>query len=261
MKWGITVNFSIRVNEIEQLLYKEAPKALAYEWDNIGLLCGKRYQTVTGVYLCLDVTPAAIEEAASCGCNLIVSHHPFIFSKIKNINYETYFGTMFRHAIMHEMNIISMHTNMDKAKNGINQLLAEKLGLTDIKPLIPEEEGTGMGRVGNVNPIEFDKFCKFVSEKLNSPIKIKGENEIIKKVAVVGGSGFEFEQEAIKQGCDVIVTGDVKYHQAVESQIKIIDAGHYPTEICVLEIFENILKPTGVKIVKSTIPDVFRFVM
>lgn len=251
----------MKVKDIEQLIYNEAPKALAYEWDNTGLLCGNKDADVTGICVCLDVTPDTIKKAVSGGANTIVSHHPFIFSGIKNIDYTSYFGSMLHSVVLNNLNIISMHTNIDKAKNGINEMLAQKLGFKNIEPLIPEENGAGMGRMGEISDISFKEFCKFVSNTLNTPIKTVGNNNTIKKAAVVSGSGIDFENEAIKNGCDVLITGDVKYHQALEAKINIIDAGHYPTEIYVLEVFENILKKTGIKIIKSVNSDVFEFVI
>ena len=122
----------MKVKDIEQLIYNEAPKALAYEWDNTGILCGDKNADVTGICVCLDVTPDTIEKAISSGANTIVSHHPFIFSGIKNIDYTSHFGSMLHSVISNNLNIISMHTNIDKAKNGINEMLAQKLGFKNI---------------------------------------------------------------------------------------------------------------------------------
>ena len=257
----------MKINDILEKLEAFAPKALAYEWDNVGLLCGNRDAAVKGVCVCLDASLDAIEKAIENDCNVILTHHPFIFRKIGEIDYNSYFGKMMNLIMKNDISVISAHTNMDKAKDGINQRLAQSLELENIKILEKDRnnEAAGMGRYGDLKEeMTFGEFCEFVGEKLKTPLRAIGNRDkIIKRAAVGGGSCIEMADLAMSEGCDVFVTGDVKYHEAMDYMregLCIIDAGHYATEICVVDIFEEMLLGTDVKIVKEMNSDVYSFV-
>lgn len=255
----------MRVNDILNIVESFAPKALAYEWDNVGLLCGDKNSEVTGICVCLDASLEAVERAVENNCNLIITHHPFIYRKIGAIDYNSYFGKMTSLIMKHDISVISAHTNMDKAAKGINQRLAEILELDNIKILEEDSENAGMGRYGDLKKeITFGEFCEVVKKKLNTPLRAIGSKDtLIKRVAVGGGSCIDMAELAMQKGCDVFVTGDVKYHEAMDFMregICIIDAGHYATEICVVEIFEEMLSDCGVKIIKEYNSDVYSFV-
>lgn len=256
----------MRVKDILEIIDNFAPFSLAYEWDNVGLLCGSKNAEVTGICVCLDASKEAIKKAIDNGCNLIITHHPFIYGKIGDINYESYFGKMLSMLIKNDISLISAHTNIDKAQNGINQRLAQILSLSDIKVLEEEKgyNGAGMGRYGKLQKeMSFEEFALFVKERLNTPLRVTGNlNTKIKTVAVGGGSCIEEADIAIEKGCDVFVTGDVKYHGALDNLregLCIIDAGHYATEICVLDIFCEMLKDIDIKVVKEENCDVYKF--
>lgn len=256
----------MKVKDILEIIDDFAPFSLAYEWDNVGLLCGSQNAEVTGICVCLDASKEAIKTAIENGCNLIITHHPFIYRKIGDIDYNSYFGQMLNMMIKNDISLISAHTNIDKAENGINQKLAKVLSLSDIK-VLEEEKGyqnAGMGRYGKIEKeMSFEEFALFVKERLNTPLRATGSlDKKIKTVAVGGGSCIEEADIAIEKGCDVFVTGDVKYHEALDNMrdgLCIIDAGHYATEICVLDIFCEMLKDTDIKIVKEKNTDVYEF--
>lgn len=257
----------MKVQDILNIIDNFAPFSLAYEWDNIGLMCGKKETEVKGICICLDASKEAIQKAIDEGCNVVLTHHPFIFRKIGNISFDSYFGEMVNMAIKNDISIISSHTNIDKAKDGINQRLAEILDLDNIKILEDDKnyEDAGMGRYGDLkNEMTLGEFSKYVMEKLKTPLRAIGNPDTkIKNVAVGGGSCIEDAQIAIEKGCDVFVTGDVKYHEALDFMregICIIDAGHYATEICVLDVFSDMLKGVDVKVVKEMNKDVYSFV-
>ena len=255
----------MKVNDILKKIEDFAPKTLAYEWDNVGLLCGNKDEEVTGICVCLDASLEAVEKAIENNCNLIVTHHPFIYRKIGSIDYNSYFGKMTSLIVKHNISVISAHTNMDKAANGINQRLAEIIGLDNIKILEEDAENAGMGRYGDLQKeMTFGEFCENVKEKLNTSLRAIGSKDtLIKKAAVGGGSCIDMAELAMQKNCDVFVTGDVKYHEAMDFMregICIIDAGHYATEICVVKIFEEILSDCGVKVIKEYNSDVYSFV-
>lgn len=260
--WKGDVNMQIKdlLNKINDF----APLSLAYEWDNCGLLCGREDAMVSGVCVCLDVSKEVIQKAINNGCNTILSHHPFIFGKLNTIDTSSYFGEMLRQIIKNNINVISMHTNIDKAENGINARLAKILDLENVEVLEKDSayENASLGRMGTLKEdMTFDRFCAFVSEKLNTEVRVSGNGKRqIKKVAVGGGSCFELAELAIKEGCDAFITGDIKYHQAMDAQrdgICLIDAGHYGTEICVIDIFKELLSEFDVKVVEEKNTDVF----
>jgi len=338
------------ISEIEKL----APKNLIQEWDNVGLIVGSYTDDVQKVLVCLDVTPRVVDEAIQMEADLIVSHHPFIFTSIKSIRKDSPIGEMVYKLIKNEISVYSAHTNLDTAEKGVNYLLAEKLNLKnhealqvtakeklfklavfvpldyadkirnvlgdcgagwignyshcsfqtkgmgtfkplegadpftgdvgklekveevkietivpqkllnktinamikahpyeevayDIYPLENQSKTFGLGRIGYLEQemilMDFVKKVKAVLEVCN--VKVVGDlNRNIKKVAVCGGSGASSINTAVFKGADVLVTGDIKYHEAHEAiaqGLALIDAGHWATEIIVVPYLVNYL--------------------
>ena len=257
----------MKVKDILDIINNFAPFSLAYDWDNVGLMCGKKDTEVSGICICLDASKEAIKKAIDENCNVVITHHPFIFRKIGNLNLDSYFGEMVSMAIKNDISIISAHTNIDKAKNGINQKLAEIIGLKEIKVLEEDENdlSSGMGRYGQLqSEMTFSEFSIYINKKLNTSLRAIGSPDAkIKTVAVGGGSCIESAAVAMQKGCDAFVTGDVKYHEALDFMregICIIDAGHYATEICVVDIFAQLFEDKDIKVVKEMNSDVYSFV-
>ena len=249
----------MKINDIIERLEKEFPTELAYEWDNVGLLVGDRDREVTTVVTCLDVTEDVIEFAKNAEAELIISHHPVIFSPINRINGDTKNGKLLMDAIENKIAIYSAHTNCDKAENGINTRLAEMFNLKDVEPL----QEDGLGRIGTLEPsVEFCELAKSVEDKLSVKIRFCGDTKTtVKKVAICSGAGGDVIPSAIEKGADVLVTGDTKYHQMLDSKddINIIDAGHFGTECIVTEIFARILCDMGVQVFWKDTEDVFKY--
>lgn len=255
----------MKLKDIIKIVENEYPPKLSYEWDNPGLFYGNVESDIKKVMVTLDITPAAIEEAKNQGAKLILSHHPFTMDGLKTLSDNSMHSDMVKEIIKNEIAVFSAHTNMDTAKNGINQKLAEIFELENCEILDKNFDfcDCGLGRVGVLKKqMPLYDFCEVVKEKLNTPfVRVCGENKNIKKVCVASGSCSEFVPLAISKGADVIITADMKYHNCIEfvyDGISIIDAGHYPTEIIVMDMFENLLKGTELEIIKSEIKDIFK---
>lgn len=258
----------MKASEIIKVIEKICPERLAYQWDNVGLLCGDAEKEVKKVFVTLDTNVDTVKEAIQNCADMIVSHHPILRDGIKRIDYSTAEGQMLKLLIQNDIPIFAAHTNMDTAKGGINDKLAEMFDLTDIKILDihTDDISAGLGRYGKLkNPIKFKEFSEKCKTILNTSfLRVSGDFERdIKTVAVASGSCSEIIPLAKKKGADVIITGDMKYHNMIDMTklgICIIDAGHYPTEICVMDIFENILKDCDIKVIKSKNKDIFKLI-
>lgn len=249
----------MKINDIIEILEKEFPTELAYEWDNVGLLVGDRNRDVQNVVTCLDVTEDVIEFAKNADAQLIISHHPVLFSPINRINRDTKIGKLLMDAIENKIAIYSAHTNCDKAENGINSRLAEMFELEAVEPL----EADGLGRIGKLSrAVPFCEFAKTVEEKLGTKVRFCGDTKkMVECVAICSGAGGDVLPFAIEKGADVLVTGDTKYHQMLDSKddINVIDAGHFGTEIIVAEIFAKILCDAGASVFWQDAEDVFKY--
>ena len=252
------------VNEIIKLIEKTAPPALAYPWDNSGLLTGSRGKEVKKIYITLDTNKYTVDEAVRLGADMIVSHHPIMFGGIKQIEYNSPSGYVISELIKHDIALYAAHTNMDCANGGINDILAYKLGITgtEIIEKSPDFPGCGLGRIGTVKEQTLKEFAAKVKTALDTPfVRVSGDPEKIIKRAAVGGGACDDLIPAARHMCaDVMVTADMKYHitmDSAESGIAIIDAGHYPTEVFVTDIFKNILKDCGAELLISTEKDIF----
>lgn len=250
--------------EIIDKIESFAPPSLACSWDNPGLLVGSRSSLVTKVLLTLDINKKTSEEAISKGCQMIVSHHPLFLSGIKRIDFDTPDGALIKLLTDNNITAFAAHTNMDAAASGINQTLAEMFSLSDIGILEPTSEGLGIGRYGNLPAeIKAEEFAEIVMKKLNTPfLRISGKRKI-KRLAICSGGGGDYVKFAKEHNCDCLLTGDVKYHHALDARdlgICVIDAGHFPTEKLVCSIFESILKDEPVELAISEDSDVFEVI-
>ena len=252
----------MKLSKIAEILENEFPLSCAYAWDNCGLLLGDRERDIKTVLLSLDVTEAVAEEAKNVGADLILSHHPILFDGTKRITSDTPEGRTVLTLLENKICVYSAHTNCDIAKNGINARLAALFDLSDTEFL----EEDGLGRIGKLKkPMSFADFALFVKNILNTPfVRICGDKEAqVFRIAVASGACADSIPTAVKKGADVIVTADMKYHDMInysQMGISIIDAGHYPTEIIVMNIFYDLLSHTDLKLIKSKNPDIFEFI-
>jgi dinuclear metal center YbgI/SA1388 family protein len=229
-----------RVKDILNSLNLEAPFSLAEPWDNVGLLIGNPDQEVTSILIGLDPTNSLIDEALILGANTVVTHHPVIFRPLSSINTADPNGRLLAKALENRIAIIGCHTNLDSAADGVSDILAAKLGLKDLSPLLPSGEkefsGTGLGRIGSFStPVSATVFMDRVQEVLNlSSIQVAGQiPKKIKTVAVCGGSGSDLAAEAFIRGADIYLSAEIKHDTAIwaiENSFCIIDGTHFATE-------------------------------
>ena len=219
---------SATVGQLYELLKNIAPLELAEEWDNPGLLAGRLDAEVENVLCALDLTPAVIEEAVKLGAGLIVTHHPILFRGRKNLREDDAEGRMLCALVRANLALVAMHTNYDNANPGVNDALSAALALTDVEPL---ENGM---RLGVTEVVRFAAFADRVEEILGGPVRRYGNPErLIHKVAVLGGAGGGFADQALAAGADCYVTGEMSYHKgldAADNGLCVLEAGHAATE-------------------------------
>lgn len=213
------------LNFIETL----APRELKMEWDNVGLLCGGKDRPVTKILVALDPFEHVCREAAAWGAELVVTHHPLIFTAPKSITDETSVGRTIQLLCAHGISAINAHTNLDCAEEGVNDVLANTLELTDVSVIGREN----LLRAGKFEA-DLPEFLAHVKKKLGCKgLRYVDGRKQVCKVAVGGGSCAGGMLDALDAGCDTFVTADVKYNQfwdAKELGLNLIDAGHFQTE-------------------------------
>ena len=233
------------VGEILNYLFMElAPEEASYHWDNVGLLIGRKTKPVTRALVSLDATKAVAEEAKRLGCELVVTHHPIIFHPAKHITDEPDSETALTY-LENGIAVISMHTNLDRALDGVNEILAAKLGLKEIMTLEDEcdENNSHLIRTGFVQTCALPAFAARVKSLLNCPgVRYADGGKPVHEVAVGGGACGGFIEFVAESGLDTRVTADRGYHdfqKAATHGINLIDAGHFETENPVCELVQS----------------------
>jgi dinuclear metal center YbgI/SA1388 family protein len=244
--WKFLIPYKMRAAEIVNIIEEFAPNFLQESWDNSGLSIGNLDKEVNSVILALDCTPEVIDEALSTGAQMVITHHPLIFKGIKRISNTTTLERMIIKIIKNDIIIYSAHTNIDKVISGVSGIMAQKLGLENIKLLKAEGSGEyGLGVIGDLNnPLEFKQVLKLVRDRLDPHLVrcSKPLNNPIKKVAICGGSGGSLIDLARESGAQLFITGDITYHDFFcEDDFMIMDIGHYESEIGLLELLKTIL--------------------
>ncbi|MEA4824289.1 MAG: Nif3-like dinuclear metal center hexameric protein [Clostridiaceae bacterium] len=222
----------MRMQEIFDHLNTLAPVSTAMEYDNPGFLVGDPNRTVTGILVALDCTPEVIAEAVTRGANLIVTHHPVIFNPLLKIVAGSLDGDRIRALLGGGISVISMHTNLDRAAGGVNDCLADRLSLRNVR-LLPD--GEGIGRVGELPaPLGTDSFLTHVKASLDvETVRTTRVEKRVARVAVGGGSCADYLNAAAAAGCDALVTAECKHKQFIEAAhlgLLLVDATHYGTE-------------------------------
>lgn len=225
------------VGPIEQM----APLAEQEKWDNSGFVIGDPQAEVSHVLVALDCTEDVLDEAIECGADMIIAHHPLIFGGVKKISPQNWLGRVIFKAIQHNIIIYAAHTNMDKAAGGVSEVMAQKLGLSCMEPLTPDN----FGIVGILpSPTDVEEFVQKVKKAFSVDV-VRSSNPIdgkISKVAVCGGSGRQFIGNAMEKGAQIYITGDITYHEFyAEKGFMIMDIGHYASEYGIVDVFANIL--------------------
>ena len=229
------------LKEIYEFINSVAPFDIQEGFDNAGFLVGRRDRAVRKILVALDITGEVAEEAARLGAELIVAHHPVIFNPVKSVTDETLTGQVLLALAEQKIAAICAHTNLDAARGGVNDCLAEALELTEIGQLSQagvDDQGHpyGIGRVGTVHRpgLSAREYAAFVKEKLSSSdVRFVDGGKPVQRVAVGGGACGSMMEDAVAQGCDTFVTADLKYNQFLDAKalgLNLLDAGHFPTE-------------------------------
>lgn len=241
------------VQDVCRFLEEFAPPHLAEDWDNVGLLVGDRHQLVQKIMTCLTITPASAAEAVRAGANLIVTHHPLPFKPLKRLTTDNTAGRLLLELIAAKIAVFSPHTAFDSAAEGINQSLAQGLGLVDIAPLVPiiaDKTGLGSGRVGRIPaPAKLSAVVAAVKKFLNlDTVQVVGDlDEKLTKVAVACGSAGTFLDPARRAGCELLITGETNFHTCLEAeatQTRVILTGHFASERFGVEQLATTLQTT-----------------
>jgi dinuclear metal center YbgI/SA1388 family protein len=225
--------------EIIKLLEELAPPSYAFDWDNPGLIAGRKSQEVKKILVALDATKPAVEKAVKEGADLIVTHHPMVFSSVKKINDDDFLGEKLLILIENRIGCYAMHTNYDIA-GGMAEICGEKTGLLDAEPFEWtgewQERPVGIGQVGRLPKKMTLKECaELVKDAFGLPeVLVFGDlNAMVERAAVSPGSGRGMLKEAKNKQVDVLITGDIGHHEGLDSMdmgFAVIEAGHYGLE-------------------------------
>lgn len=227
----------ITVQQVEQKLFDWAPRQLAESWDNVGHLVGDPDREVRRILVSLDITERVVQEAADGGFDLIVSHHPVMnctWHPVQTLRTDNRQGRILTKLTENRTSAICMHTNLDAAEGGVNDVLAQKLGLEGLTPLTEEK----IGRIGTLKcEMPLVEFTRFVIESLGcNGLRYTDCGKPVHRVAVGGGACGDYIPQAIAAGCDTFVTSDLRYHDFLDTtELHLIDAGHFPTEDVICE--------------------------
>ena len=234
-------------NDLIQRFEMFANPALAESWDHVGLQLGNPERPVKRVMTALDCRPEVVQEAIEKNVDFIFNHHPAMFHAVKTLDVRDPQIAMYQTLLEHGITVYAAHTNLDNANGGMNDWLAAQLELTNVEPLqitgIDPISGRdyGMGRLGDLlqpmSPAAFGQWCleKFQLNGARLIVNPADQQQLIKRVAILGGSGQDFWQLAKKRGADAYVTGDVSYHFAhdmIASHLTVVDAGHHIGVVC-----------------------------
>lgn len=244
----------MKCDEIIKRLETLAPITYACEWDNPGLLAGRRNREVKRVFLALDATDEVVDEAVNQRADLLITHHPLIFRAMKKINDDDFIGRRVLKLIQNDISYYAMHTNFDVAPGCMADLAAERLKLTRCAPLEPvvEEDGEvyGIGKTGYLpKPMTLSELGAYVKNAFNLPfVTAYGLDEIKEPVqfaAVSPGAGGSMVKQGVKAGAGVLITGDIGHHDGIDAVacgMAVIDAGHYGLEYVFMDFMEGYLK-------------------
>lgn len=250
-----------------------SPKEYAEKWDNVGLLVGREDKEVNTIYIALDATDEVIDAAIECEADMLITHHPMIFSAIKSVRADDFIGRRILKLAKYDITYYAMHTNFDVL--GMADAAADEIDLLDRDVLdvtYEDEIGTeGLGRIGRLSePMALYELCDFIKERFGlDTVKVYSGNGDVDRVmeicAIAPGSGKSMLKAAIEKGADVIITGDIDHHEGIDSVAQglvVIDASHYGIEKLFIPYMEEFLRRElpEVKIYTSELTAPFRVI-
>lgn len=232
---------AVALKAIARILERIAPAAGAEPWDNVGLQVGDPEAEVARIWVALDAGPEVIRAGGEAGIDLIITHHPLIFRALKQIDLGTPTGAAIGHALRYKMAVVSLHTNLDAAPNGLNDLLGRRLGLKRMRPLSgaagpPLGPGPGIGRIGELaRPQRLDALARDVKKRLGAAmVRVVGDpRAVVRCIAVSTGSGGSLMPLFLRSEAQVFISGDLGYHAARDVEAAgrgLIDVGHFHSE-------------------------------
>jgi len=240
------------VSDIIALMDALAPPRLAEDWDNPGLQIGNPQWPVKKVMVSLDASPLVIADACEQGVNLLITHHPFIFKAIKQIDYSTPLGRMIEMATRHQLAVFSAHTNLDWVSGGLNDAFADAIGLKNVTILTPldgaeqlEDRQSGLGRIGDLDkPMDLAGLAGKIKVTLGlGSVRVVGSADMeVQRIAVCTGSGSGLLKAFFDSSADVFISGDLRYHDARDAEINqrgLIDIGHFASERLMVDLIRG----------------------
>ena len=236
----------MKVKDVIKVIEDFAPLSVQEGWDNSGLCIGSPDAPVSSVLLGLDCTPELVDEAVACGADMIVTHHPLIFSGLKKITADNPVGEAVVKAIKTGISIYAAHTSADKVIAGVSGAMAARIGLENVEILDEDGDGTGLGVVGDLHePMTAEEAVKYVKERfglkaMRASRPVEGK---ISRIAMCGGSGGSLIGAAMKSGAQLYISGDISYHNFfTQNGFMIMDIGHYESEIEIVDILFSLIK-------------------
>ncbi len=238
----------VKLNKILDFLCDFAPLEYAEDYDNVGLILGDKYKQVEKILVTLDIDNVVADHAVLKECDLVISHHPLIFSPIKKIVSDDSTSKTIITLLKNNVSLISMHTNFDSVESGLCDLFMDKIAQTKDRISIDKEIQSGCGRIALL-----DKETKLLNildtvkkeYKLDNIKYIGEKDKKIEKIAVCNGGGADFIYKAKEMGADLYISGDFKYHHArfaYENDMALIEVPHYNAEIIFCDYMKGILK-------------------
>ncbi|HEU4348674.1 MAG TPA: Nif3-like dinuclear metal center hexameric protein [Actinoplanes sp.] len=227
------------VRDVVDALDRRYPREWAEQWDRVGLVLGEFAVPVTTILCVVDCVPETVDEALDLGAGLIVAHHPLLLKPVSSIAPDTYKGRIIHRLIRADCALYVAHTNADVADPGVSDALAARLGLTDTRPLVPGEDGRGIGRIGTLaEPMPLAEFTRFAAARLPATaggVRAAGDPaRMVRTLAVCGGAGDSFLGEATRAGVDAYLCADLRHHPAGEHLAgggpALLDVAHWASE-------------------------------
>ncbi len=250
----------MKLRVIIAALERLAPLRLQDEWDNSGLQVGFPESEVGRVLVCLDITEEVVDEAVAKGCNMIVSHHPLLFKALRQVSDATYQQRCVVRALSAGISIYSAHTSLDNAPDGVNHKIAEKLGLQQLRWLLPKEgEDAGSGLVGELPRPEKDadflaRVKRIFGVQCLRHSALDGRE--IRRVALCGGAGAFLLRDAVRAGADCFLSGEFHYHDYFENNgVLLAELGHYQSEQFTQDLLQQYLISScpGVEVIRTAL--------